>query len=451
MKKRARKVKKIFELMQSEKLNFLVVCHVHGEGIPSTFMTLMGSDHFPNWTVGASGKSVAFPSGFVFEFYQITDRFIIFRIGGSDTFFCSAVFYDGSKNPMTFTLNDPAALLTFENKTDKFNDICKVCKFPSFLKLLFVESGAPRPYDASVECNIPSYCHVAWVCTACAVCEIDGNIPKACKKGYRDIFKRIEYNKKTFWARRYRKSLKIKGKREKSEEISITLKGKQDKLLLSEVNVLPTQEKFISFKLKSCHEGLIWFLPQSTSFGNDYMYYVAYIGALYNTLSTLEGSEDGKGFEFQRVSGPQVDCNNYKQFWFSWDDGCLMIGRGSIKNKDVLMSVQLECPFDIKQIGISGHNYETNWIFDTVNSNTTTRLEQKNMKVIKRYQLTLSCPPSRVAQTMETRSKIECLIICTYDKHCRRAMYKSDTSRNCVLTTGEPVRDGTRPNYMPTN
>ncbi|CAC5390205.1 unnamed protein product [Mytilus coruscus] len=223
------------------------------------------------------------------------------------------------------------------------------------------------------------------------------------------------------------------------EEINITLEGKNDKHLLSEFNALPTQEKFTSFKLKSCYEGIIWFLSKSAGFDNDYVFYVAYIGALYNTLSTLGEYWDGTVIESQRISGPQDDCNNYKQFWFSWDDGSLMVGKGSTKNQSVLLIYQPKCPFDIKQIGISGHNLESHWIFNTTNSNTTTEQEQENRKAITRYRLTLSCPASRVLLTMDTGSTIECLIMCTYDKQCRRATYKSDISPSCVLMTGEEI------------
>lgn len=83
----------------------------------------------------------------------------------------------------------------------------------------------------------------------------------------------------------------------------------------------------------------------------------------------------------------------------------------------------------------------------TANSNTTTQQEQENTKVISRYRFTLSCPASRFVLTMDMRITIECLMMCTYDKDCRRAMYKPDISPNCVLMTG----DGTHPNYMQTN
>ncbi|XP_063402253.1 uncharacterized protein LOC134686515 [Mytilus trossulus] len=138
-----------------------------------------------------------------------------FRIGGSDDFFCSAISYDGSRHPVTFSLHD-STIITFENKTDKFSDICEVCSYPSSLKLLFVESGAPRPDNASIPCNLPSACECCQTCTSCVHCETDGRIPKACKHGYRDIFQRKKNNKNKFWARRYRKRLEMKGKRTKS-------------------------------------------------------------------------------------------------------------------------------------------------------------------------------------------------------------------------------------------
>ncbi|CAC5410576.1 unnamed protein product [Mytilus coruscus] len=238
------------------------------------------------------------------------------------------------------------------------------------------------------------------------------------------------------------------------EEIKITLEGKKDKHLLSEFNALPTHEKFVSFKLKSCHEGVIWFLSKSTGFDNDYVYYTmyrAYIGGYFNTLSMLQEFKEGTMFEQHRIQGTQVDCNNYKQFWFSWDVGYLMVGKGNIKNQSVLLIFQPKCPFDIKEIGISGHNLLTHWIFNTANSNTTTQQEQENTQITTTYRLTLSCQASRVVLTMDTESTIECLIMCTNDKQCSRALYKSDLSPNCVLVTGEPVRDGTRPNYMPSN
>ncbi|VDI07882.1 Hypothetical predicted protein [Mytilus galloprovincialis] len=161
---------------------------------------------FLNWTVDASGKSGVFPNGVEFECYQITDRFIIFRYRGTDIFFCSPIFYDGSKNPVTFTLNDGTDFER-ENKKGKFADICDLCSNPSTLKIVFVESGTPPPKEASVDCNLPRECKRYYTyknCPACDVCKTEGNVPKACKGRPRHIYQTNNNNKKT-WMRRYGK------------------------------------------------------------------------------------------------------------------------------------------------------------------------------------------------------------------------------------------------------
>ncbi|CAG2221582.1 unnamed protein product [Mytilus edulis] len=149
------------------------------------------------------------------------------------------------------------------------------------------------------------------------------------------------------------------------KEVSITLKGKNDKHLLSEFNALPAQEKFTSFKLKSCYEGVIWFMSKSAGFDKDFVYYLANVGDWYNSISNIYEFRDGKIIESHQISGPQVDCNSYKQFWFSWNDGYLMVGKGSITNQNVLLIHHSKCPFDIQQIGISDHDFESHWIFNT--------------------------------------------------------------------------------------
>ena len=153
------------------------------------------------------------------------------------------------------------------------------------------------------------------------------------------------------------------------EEIHIKLEGKNDRHLLSKFNALPKDEKFVSFKLMSCYEGIVWFLSKSTDFYNTNVYnhniYQAHVGSDYNTNAKLVEFKNRIWIDLQRNLGPQVDCNNYKQFWFSWDDGYLMVGKGSIRNQNVLLIYEPKCPFYTEQIGISGSDVLTHWIFNT--------------------------------------------------------------------------------------
>ncbi|VDI07881.1 Hypothetical predicted protein [Mytilus galloprovincialis] len=85
----------------------------------------------------------------------------------------------------------------------KFTDICEVCSNPKPVNIVFV-----APNGASVDCNLPSHCECCQNCTACAVCDIKANIPKACNERPRQLYQTENNNKKT-WMRRYARPQRI--------------------------------------------------------------------------------------------------------------------------------------------------------------------------------------------------------------------------------------------------
>ncbi|CAC5408279.1 unnamed protein product [Mytilus coruscus] len=97
--------------------------------------------------------------------HQITERFLIVRVQGSDNFVCFPIF-SNLANPLKFTFGSSAST-TFENQTGELTDICEICKQPAVAAVALASPTQPP------DCEIPSMCSTPGI--ACASNDI---IPK---------------------------------------------------------------------------------------------------------------------------------------------------------------------------------------------------------------------------------------------------------------------------------
>ncbi|CAC5408275.1 unnamed protein product [Mytilus coruscus] len=89
--------------------------------------------------------------------HQITERFLIVRVQGSDNFVCFPIFFNLA-NPLKFTFGLGAST-TFANQTGEFTDICEICKKPTATLFALVPGSPPSPTQP-LDCDIPLMCYI---------------------------------------------------------------------------------------------------------------------------------------------------------------------------------------------------------------------------------------------------------------------------------------------------
>lgn len=139
-----------------------------------------------------------------------------------------------------------------------------------------------------------------------------------------------------------------------------------DTHLLSDKGAFQKDTQFFTFYYLSCYESVIWFLSQNENFGVPF--YKAIVGGWSNTKSQMRRniySDAVADIEIlQTVAGAEMNCSDVRQFWVSWENGELKIGRGSIQDVEIILNVKQECPYDIQNIGLSGGPYDAYWLFN---------------------------------------------------------------------------------------
>ncbi|CAC5394237.1 unnamed protein product [Mytilus coruscus] len=125
-----------------------------------------GQSYDNNWKFSSDGQTSFFNEEEL-PCYQITERFLIFRLVSTDIFNCYTIFYD-TESPLKFQFTQGESI-TLTNQTGELTDLCGTCG-----------EGNDNVYEAvappvnSVPCNKPSTCTSRpWV-----VCNMSDIIPK---------------------------------------------------------------------------------------------------------------------------------------------------------------------------------------------------------------------------------------------------------------------------------
>ncbi|XP_063406594.1 uncharacterized protein LOC134690571 [Mytilus trossulus] len=126
------------------------------------------------WKFYANGQTslMSDESPYIFNCYQITERFLIVRNGDSDSFRCFPIYYD-PEIPLEFIMGGWNAF-SFINHTGEFTDLCGFCKEPRIIWSLSA-TGPPSISTLSLNCTRPSTCPPPG-----GVCDKSDTISKAC-------------------------------------------------------------------------------------------------------------------------------------------------------------------------------------------------------------------------------------------------------------------------------
>ncbi|CAC5387239.1 unnamed protein product [Mytilus coruscus] len=121
-------------------------------------------------------------------------------------------------------------------------------------------------------------------------------------------------------------------------------------ILLADTGVFRSEYKSFLFSVKGCRDARLKLLSHETEVRQ---HYEVLIGGWGNTKSTLHMKIKDVHTIMDECNSSEMDCDVYKQFWISWDQGLIKVGRGNAIGDDVFLLYKDRCSFSIKNIQIS--------------------------------------------------------------------------------------------------
>lgn len=132
--------------------------------------------------------------------------------------------------------------------------------------------------------------------------------------------------------------------------------------MLSTFGITATN-RLVRFKVKACKNAYVGLI-----FGPDIgdVYEIGF-GGERNTYSFIRIGQVRENPKLDEVFGPHMVCNQYVEFWISWDDNTINIGQGLAVTGVLFLTWNSKTTLQpIISIGISTAFYATGeWIFYT--------------------------------------------------------------------------------------
>jgi hypothetical protein len=158
--------------------------------------------------------------------------------------------------------------------------------------------------------------------------------------------------------------------------LRIISSGKGAMSLLSQYNAYPSGNAFITFKIRARYDGVLTLMSQANVITAHN--YVIIISGDDNTkseiqyLKTTNVIQKSIDFSFPvgatlvSHTGNLLDPNQYIQFWVSWYGGVVRFGKGQTFNNNEIMSISMDCPFEVQNIALGGtKSTYVDWIITT--------------------------------------------------------------------------------------
>lgn len=102
-------------------------------------------------------------------------------------------------------------------------------------------------------------------------------------------------------------------------------------IILSTLGITISENNFINFKIKACNDVHVALISGNTE--NDPLYEIV-IGGWKNTKSVLRTGKQANTAATDE--GDFLICSEYKEFWISWDNITINIGRGDVFDDDTI-------------------------------------------------------------------------------------------------------------------
>ena len=151
--------------------------------------------------------------------------------------------------------------------------------------------------------------------------------------------------------------------------------------LLSQYGAYPSGNGFITFKIKASYDGVLTLMSQANVITSHN--YVIIISGDNNTKSEIQYLKTTnviqKPVDFSFPVGATLashtesllDPTQYIQFWVSWYGGIVRVGKGQTFNNNEIMSISMDCPFEVQNIALGGTTFTVvDWVITTTRKYT---------------------------------------------------------------------------------
>ncbi|XP_052078515.1 uncharacterized protein LOC127716368 [Mytilus californianus] len=205
-----------------------------------------------------------------------------------------------------------------------------------------------------------------------------------------------------------------------------------DSMLLADTGVFRSEYKSFLFSVKGCRDAHLKLLSHETEVRQ---YYQVLIGGWGNSMSMLSIIMDGIT-NVDSSNSSEMDCDVYKQFWISWDQDVIKVGRGNATGDDVFLLYEDRCSFSIKNIQISGGSdwnldlAKVDWIMYSTPF-IHAPVPTGNGYTVNVYK-EMFCYTFDELRSVQMPSKVKCGIECAVELSCSGFLYYND-SKLCEM------------------
>lgn len=151
--------------------------------------------------------------------------------------------------------------------------------------------------------------------------------------------------------------------------------------LLSQYGAYPSGNAFITFKIKASYDGVLTLMSQANVITSHN--YVIIISGDNNTKSEIQYLKTTNvtqkpvdlsfpvGVTLASHTESLLDPTQYIQFWVSWYGGVVRVGKGQTFNNNEIMSISMDCPFEVQNIALGGtKSTYVDWLITTTRKYT---------------------------------------------------------------------------------
>ncbi|KAK3087897.1 hypothetical protein FSP39_012248 [Pinctada imbricata] len=143
-----------------------------------------------------------------------------------------------------------------------------------------------------------------------------------------------------------------------NDTIHITTKGPR-KIDLSDYVMDFEGIGWINFEVHACYDAILELQTERKTSNDSYK---IVLGAGDNKWAFLQKFVKGKKEKQLQTIEPNLDCDNYKPFWFGWKNNKLQLGRGFVYGEDVMFTGTDHNPHGVRHVIVRSHP-KANWIF----------------------------------------------------------------------------------------
>ncbi|CAG2243274.1 unnamed protein product [Mytilus edulis] len=199
-----------------------------------------------------------------------------------------------------------------------------------------------------------------------------------------------------------------------------------DNKFLADYGAFPSIESNLNFEVKGCKDAHIILTSQLNKIAP---FYHIGIGLFTNTKTIL--ARERINYEYVDEHEETIlDCNNFVQFWLSWENGQIRLGKGLVVHVNTILAYDEDCPYAIQNIEISADEGVTLiWNFFP---SVSTPAEQPAYFIAKSFNEMHTCPTFQPISTTQLDGMMLCAGDCVLEQACHAFMFNNNTG-NCYL------------------